>query len=102
MYQGGIELFAYNFMLSRADLFDVNQLSIHVSRSSVDAIWIVLPIFGLTLLAAMLGPVALGGWLLSAKAMAPKMSRMNPLSGLKRMFSLNSLMELAKALGKIS
>ena len=100
MYQGGIDLFVYNFVLDRADLFDVKQLGVHFGQSSFDAVWIVLPIFGMTLLAAFLGPVALGGWLLSAKAMAPKMSRMNPLSGLKRMFSLNSLMELAKALGK--
>ncbi|MFT4711914.1 MAG: flagellar biosynthetic protein FlhB [Candidatus Azotimanducaceae bacterium] len=100
IYQGGIELFAYNFVLDRVDFFDVKQMGIHVSRSSLDALWVVLPIFGLTLLAAILGPVALGGWLMSAKAMAPKMSRMSPLAGLKRMFSWNSLMELAKALGK--
>jgi len=100
IYQGGLELFAYNFSLDRSDLFDVQQMSIHVSRSSLDALWLVLPVFGLTLLASFLGPVALGGWLMSSKAMAPKFSRMNPLKGLKRMFSWNSLMELAKALGK--
>lgn len=100
MYQGGIDLFAYNFMLQRADLFDEKQMGIHVLKSSLEALWVVLPIFGLTLLAAMLGPVALGGWLMSAKAMAPKFSRMSPLAGIKRMFSWNSLMELAKAIGK--
>ena len=37
---------------------------------------------------------------MSAKAMSPKFSRMSPLAGIKRMFSWNSLMELAKAIGK--
>jgi len=33
--------------------------------------------------------------------MAPKLSRMDPMAGLKRMFSLKSLVELGKALGKV-
>jgi len=31
----------------------------------------------------------------------PKLSRLDPLAGMKRMFSMRSLMELAKAVGKI-
>lgn len=38
------------------------------------------------------------GWLLSAEALAVKFEKMNPLSGLKRMFSLDRLYELGKAL----
>lgn len=38
------------------------------------------------------------GWLLSAEALAWKAEKMNPLSGLKRMFSMDRLYELAKAL----
>src|SRR5690625_7786890 len=33
--------------------------------------------------------------------MAPKASRLNPIAGLKRMFSMKSLMELAKSIGKV-
>jgi flagellar biosynthetic protein FlhB len=42
----------------------------------------------------------LGGWLFSSEALQPKFSRMNPLSGLKRMFSVQALVELGKAVGK--
>jgi len=52
------------------------------------------------LIVSILGPISLGGWLMSAEAMQPKFSRMNPLAGLKRMFSAKALVELAKALAK--
>jgi len=60
-----------------------------------------LPMFGFLLLAAMFAPISLGGWNFSTKTLAPKASRMNPLSGIKRMFSVNSLVELLKGWGKV-
>jgi flagellar biosynthetic protein FlhB len=60
-----------------------------------------LPFFGLLLLTALAAPMSLGGWNFSTKALAPKASRMNPFSGLKRMFSMNSLVELLKGWGKV-
>ena len=38
------------------------------------------------------------GWMLSAEALAVKFEKMNPISGMKRMFSLDRIYELAKAL----
>ncbi|MCA9504329.1 MAG: flagellar biosynthesis protein FlhB [Myxococcota bacterium] len=38
------------------------------------------------------------GWLLSAEALAFKLEKMNPISGLKRMFSVDKLYELAKSI----
>jgi flagellar biosynthesis protein FlhB len=52
------------------------------------------------LIASIVGPIALGGWLFSTEALQPKASRMNPLAGLKRMFSVQALVELLKALAK--
>lgn len=49
-------------------------------------------------LAANLGQVGLK---ISAEAIQPKLSHLNPLEGLKRMFSRRSLVELAKSLFKI-
>lgn len=43
------------------------------------------------------------GWLLTPKPLAPKASRINPISGFQRIFfSLRALVELAKSLGKIA
>ena len=60
----------------------------------------IMPLLIVLLLVSIIGPISLGGWLFSAKAMAPKFSRMNPGPGLKRMFSTKALVELLKALGK--
>lgn len=60
----------------------------------------VLPILGLTTVAALAAPMLIGGWNFSPGAAAPDFARVNPLSGLKRIFSANSLAELFKALLK--
>jgi flagellar biosynthesis protein FlhB len=58
------------------------------------------PILGLTLLAALLAPMLLGGWNLSFEALIPDFGRLNPASGLGRMFSARSVVDLAKAFAK--
>ena len=37
----------------------------------------------------------------STKSIMPKLDRLNPLSGLKRMFSVNSVVELVKSIAKV-
>jgi flagellar biosynthetic protein FlhB len=54
------------------------------------------------LLAVLVTPMFIGGWSFSKKAMAPKMSRVNPLKGIKRVFGLKGLMELVKSLAKVA
>lgn len=61
-----------------------------------------LPLLLTLLVAALFGPLVLGGWLISTSVLAPKLERMDPLKGLKKMFSLNSLVELLKGMLKIS
>jgi len=60
----------------------------------------ILPLFGLLVLAAFLGPVAMGGMVFSFEAVAPKLEKISPIKGLGRMFGLQSLVELIKALCK--
>ena len=64
------------------------------------AIWAVQPVLMLLFVIAFVSPIALGGFIFSGSLLQPKFSRMNPLSGIKRMFSLNSLTELLKAMAK--
>jgi len=58
------------------------------------------PVLLMFLLAAFLSPLMLNGWLFSTDSLGPQFSRMNPVSGIARMFSTHALVELAKALGK--
>ena len=58
------------------------------------------PLLLAMLLAAVFSPLLLNGWLFSVESLQPKFSRLNPLSGIARMFSMHSLIELAKAVAK--
>jgi flagellar biosynthetic protein FlhB len=60
------------------------------------------PVFGLIALAAMLAPLALGGWSFSTEALAPNFSRLSPAAGFGRMFSMHAVLELCKSLAKFS
>ena len=91
-----------NFSLPRELLLDERYMAISLLQSAQMAGDALIPLFFVLLVAAIVGPVSLGGWLFSMEALAPKFSRMNPFSGLKRMFSMKSIVELLKALGKFS
>ena len=89
-----------NLSLDRRDLYDPSMMFAHLGSAAMEMMWALLAWFALMLFAAIVGPIALGGWNFSTKALAPKGSRINPLAGIKRMFSLKSLIELLKALAK--
>ncbi|MFN3581770.1 MAG: flagellar biosynthesis protein FlhB [Pseudomonas sp.] len=95
-----LDLMAFNFSLERETLYSTDTMALHLLASVGIGIDVLAPLFFVLLIAALGSPILLGGWLMSAKAMAPKFSRMNPLAGLKRMFSLKALVELLKALAK--
>ncbi|UCV27682.1 flagellar biosynthesis protein FlhB [Ferribacterium limneticum] len=71
-----------------------------LAEISGDALFVFSPLLGLLLFAAILPPFFLNAWVFSSKALVPDLNRLNPLTGFGRMFSWNSLMELAKAILK--
>ncbi|WP_266184043.1 flagellar biosynthesis protein FlhB [Dyella humicola] len=66
-----------------------------------EAIDLFLPVALATLLAAVAAPVLLGGLNFSAQALEPKFERLDPISGLGRIFAVRGLVELAKSLLKL-
>jgi len=60
------------------------------------------PFMLVLLLAVLLTPVLMGGWAFSIKAAKPKWSRVSPMKGLKRIFSVKGLMELVKSALKVT
>ena len=98
--QDMMELMRYNFSISRETLFNTDSMGAFLLLSGKVALLAVQPVLITLLIAALVGPIALGGWLFAAGSMAPKFSRMNPAAGLKRMFSAKALVELLKALAK--
>lgn len=95
-----MKLMQLNFSLTREVLTDERSMGMFLLASGKMAIWAVQPILMLLFVIAFVSPIALGGFIFSGSLLQPKFSRMNPLSGIKRMFSLNSLTELLKAMAK--
>ncbi|GFM65762.1 flagellar biosynthesis protein FlhB [Pseudomonas cichorii] len=105
MFGGGIarmmvDLMRNNFTISRETLMDTTYMGKLLLSSGEHALIVVLPFLIAMLVAALVGPIMLGGWLFATKSLAPKFSRMNPAAGLKRMFSPHALVELLKSIAK--
>lgn len=100
MAQRLMDVMVYNFAFEREVLYVTDSMGWHLMASLDQGLRSLGPLFLMLLFAALGGPILLGGWLLSAKSMAPKFERLNPIAGLKRMFSLKALVELLKALAK--
>jgi flagellar biosynthetic protein FlhB len=68
-------------------VLDTNQMLIGASAASKEGFFALVPVLALTALAAVCAPMALGGWLLTTKPLAPNFGRLNPISGLGKIFS---------------
>ena len=77
-----------------------DSMSASLGEAVISAVTAVVPVFGALVVMVLLASVALGGWNFSTQALAPDFSRLSPLSGLKRLFGLHGVTELAKALLK--
>jgi len=93
-------LMSSDLALSRTQALDESRAVAALSGSFLTALNACLPLLGLTVAAALLAPLALGGWNLSPGVLAPDFTRLNPLSGFARMFSARGAMELGKAFTK--
>ena len=88
--------------LERDHAYDLKKMLDLILGMTMAAIFMLLPFFLLMLFVAIVGSSLLGGFNFSTQAMSPKLSKLNPVAGLKRMVSSQALMELLKALAKFS
>ncbi len=82
--------------------YDTNAMLGLMVDLLLDGIWLMLPFIAVMVLSAIAAPVLMGGWSFSTQAMAFKISKLNPISGIGRMFSIKTLVELLKAIGKFA
>lgn len=90
------------FSLSREEIYDQGKLMEIIAGALVHLILPLLLILLTLFVAAVAGAAGLGGISFSVEAAMPKASKMNPLSGLKRMVGLQSWVELLKSILKVS
>ena len=86
--------------MERELAFDSQLMLPRLAQLGYDALLALLPLFGVLVVGALFAPMILSGWLFSAKAIQPDFKRINPMSGLGRMFSKRSVVELIKAVAK--
>ncbi len=79
---------------------DPNAMVVQAAGLAGEALKGLAPLFALLVLVAILASIALGGMSFSGKALQPKFERMNPAKGIKRMFSMQTVIELIKTLAK--
>jgi len=95
MMRGGLSLhFSSNI--------DPAQMFSTLGGAAVTAFMAILPILAAGFLAAILAPMSLSGWNFSTEALMPQFSRLDPMAGFGRMFSITSWIELAKSMLKFA
>jgi flagellar biosynthetic protein FlhB len=90
------------FDLSRDEIFDLPKLFDIALGSMGNLLGPLLLILVVLFIAALIGAAGIGGISFSVEAAMPKWSKMNPLSGLKRMVGLQSWVELLKSILKVT
>ncbi len=94
------KLMTNGFNLSRREILDTSSIIIRFENAVYDAFLGLLPFLSLMVIVAILTPLMLGGWSFSVDQISFKAERIDPIAGLKRIFSARGLMELVKALAK--
>jgi len=100
MVQGFITIMTKGISFDRQHAFDAQKMLDLILGLFQEAFLMLLPFLALMTLIALVSPMLLGGWAFTTSTWVPKFSKLNPISGIKRMFSLKALMELLKALAK--
>lgn len=101
LVSGLVEMMKADLTIERAAIFDSKAMSKRLIDDIVASLWMLAPFMGLLAVVAIASSVSLGGFNFSVEALQPKFSKLNPLSGIKRVFGVQGLVELVKALLKV-
>lgn len=96
------DLMRTGLSLERSKVFDTWAMLEILGQTAYQGFLLMLPFFLIMLVTAIAAPLALGGWSFSPQAMAFKTEKLNPISGLKRIFAVRGLVEMLKALAKFA
>lgn len=83
-----------------ADLYNVTNLTQMLGYILLKIILIIAPVLLAALVTGVAGSYMQVGFLFSIEAIKPKLNKISPISGFKRLFSLKSLVEMVKAIAK--
>jgi flagellar biosynthetic protein FlhB len=87
--------------LDPGEIFDNGWMLLRFGHAALQAGMAIAPLVGLLMAAALLAPLAIGGWTFSGEALVPNFERLDPIAGLARIWSVRGLIELGKALARV-
>jgi flagellar biosynthetic protein FlhB len=94
------KLFVNQFQFDRKVMDKAELLPALFGQSMLDGYLLILPIMLVLYVMAIISSGLTGGFIFSMQLISPKFNKLNPLSGLARMFGMKALIELAKSIGK--
>lgn len=100
LINGLAAVFNSRLSLSRETIFSEYAMKNMLVQSVMDALQVLAPFFLILVLVALISPMLLSGWVFSLDTIRPKLSKLDPIKGMGRIFSWKGLLELLKALAK--
>ena len=100
--EGILSMMRSYFRLSRDMIFEPKLTVVLFKQAMTDGLLLVAPMLAMLTIAAIVAPIALGGWIFSMESITPKFDKLDPIKGLPKLFSLNGLVELLKAMLKMT
>jgi flagellar biosynthetic protein FlhB len=94
--------FSEALVIERGHIFDIAYMTEALGIYTGIALTGLAPLAIVLLIAALGSSMLIGGWAFSMEAVGFKAERLNPIKGIKRVFSANSLNELLKAMAKFT
>lgn len=79
-----------------------NLLIAAIGEAGLDILWILLPVLLITCIVAFLSNAVQIKWKVTAKPLQPKLSKISPMGGFKRIFSAKQVIELIKSIAMIA
>lgn len=104
MYKKILEVFNYNYTLLSEinEIFEINFIKSHITYMFWQIIIIVSPIFILVMVFGLIGSFIQVGWHPTSKPLKPKLSKLNPIKGMKNLFSAKVIVDLIKSIAKMA
>lgn len=102
MASAAANVFSRALTIDAGRVGDVRMLPGHFLRVLGEMLLVASPIAALCILAGIFGPSLLGGFNVSAQSLAPNFGKLNPLTGLKRIYGREGLAELARSILRVA
>lgn len=102
LVSGLTEIMTVSFRMSHAEVFNAYLPPARLIDLILHALSALAPLLFIATVVSLTAPLALGSWSLSGEALLPKLERLDPIKGLKRVFGPKGLMEAFKAFAKFT